>query len=145
MIWPFSKFAEWAEEKAVQDAQTAEVRLERARQRVAIKNAKEAEKTVSTMKKIVVFCLINGVAWVWCSYVLAFLGHETIAESLSQVALAEIVGVVVAYAAKSLLENLSKNNNWPDKPLNREVSLPGTEYSFEGDIGSNNEEDYIGG
>lgn len=31
MIWPFSKFAEWAEEKAVQDAQTAEVRLERAR------------------------------------------------------------------------------------------------------------------
>lgn len=97
------------------------------------------------MKKIVMFCLANGVAWVWCSYVLAFMGHDTIAESLSQVALAEIVGVVVAYAAKSLLENLSKNNNWPDKPVDREVSLPGTEYSFEGDVGSNNEEDYIGG
>lgn len=91
------------------------------------------------------FCLANGVAWVWCSYVLAFMGHETIAESLSQVALAEIVGVVVAYAVKSLLENLSKNNNWPDKPTVQEVSTQETEYSFEGDVGSNNEEDYIGG
>ena len=40
---------------------------------------------------------------------------EQIAESLSQVALAEILGVVLAYALKSLVENLSKNNNWPDK------------------------------
>ena len=60
-------------------------------------------------------CLINGFAWVWCSYLLAYLGREQIAESLSQVALAEILGVVLAYAIKSLVENLSKNNNWPDK------------------------------
>lgn len=95
------------------------------------------------MKKIVMFCLANGVAWVWCSYILAFMGHDAIAESLSQVALAEIVGVVLAYAAKSLLENLSKNNNWPDKPPKETVTQ--TEYTFEGDVGSNNEEDYIGG
>lgn len=31
MIWPFSKFAEWAEEKVIRDAETTDERLERAR------------------------------------------------------------------------------------------------------------------
>ena len=39
-----------------------------------------------------------------------------IAESLSQVAVTEIIGVVLAYCIKSAVENLSKNNHWPDKP-----------------------------
>ena len=68
-----------------------------------------------TMKAVVWFCLCNGCAWVWCSYLLAYLGRTEIAESLSQVALTEIVAVVLAYAIKSVVENLSKNNNWPDK------------------------------
>ena len=72
------------------------------------------EKT-ETMKAVVWFCLCNGCAWVWCSYLLAYLGRAEIAESLSQVALTEIVAVVLAYAIKSVVENLSKNNNWPDK------------------------------
>lgn len=67
------------------------------------------------MKAVVWFCLCNGCAWVWCSYLLAYLGRAEIAESLSQVALTEIVAVVLAYAIKSVVENLSKNNNWPDK------------------------------
>ena len=54
-----------------------------------------------TMKAVVWFCLCNGCAWVWCSYLLAYLGR--------------IVAVVLAYAIKSVVENLSKNNNWPDK------------------------------
>ena len=61
-------------------------------------------------------CLGNGFAWIWCSYVLAYLGREQIAETLSSVAVKEIIGVVLAYAIKSVLENLSKNNHWPDKP-----------------------------
>ena len=68
-----------------------------------------------TMKAVVWFCLCNGCAWVWCSYLLAYLGRAEIAESLSKVALTEIVAVVLAYAIKSAVENLSKNNNWPDK------------------------------
>lgn len=68
-----------------------------------------------TMKAVVWFCLCNGCAWVWCSYLLAYLGRTEIAESLSQVALTEIVAVVLSYAVKSAVENLSKNNNWPDK------------------------------
>ena len=75
-----------------------------------------------TMKAIVWLCLFNGFAWGWCSYLLAYLGRTEIAESLSQVALTEIIGVVLAYAIKSLVENLSKNNNWPDKARKDETT-----------------------
>ena len=71
-----------------------------------------------TSKRIVWLCLINGFAWVWCSYLLAYLGREQIAETLSQVAITEILGVVLVYCLKALFENLSKNNNWPDKKRN---------------------------
>lgn len=69
-----------------------------------------------TSKRVVWVCLGNGVAWVWCSYLLAWCGRAEIAESLSQVAITEIIGVVLIYCLKSLFENLSKNNAWPDKP-----------------------------
>lgn len=69
-----------------------------------------------TTKSVIWVCLINGFAWVWCSYILAYLDKTQIAESLSQVAVTEIVGVVLAYCIKSAVENLSKNNHWPDKP-----------------------------
>lgn len=70
----------------------------------------------TTTKRVVWLCLGNGIAWVWCSYILAYLGRIEIAESLSKVAITEIIGVVLVYALKSLAENLSKNNIWPDKP-----------------------------
>ena len=74
----------------------------------------------TTMKRVVWFCLGNGVAWVWCSYLLAYLGRSAIAESLSKVAITEIIGVVLCYALKSLFENISKNNTWPDRPAGEE-------------------------
>lgn len=74
-----------------------------------------SSKTTTTSKAVVWCCLINGVAWVWCSYLLAYLGRAEIAESLSKVALTEIVAVVFTYSVKSLFENLSKHNRWPDK------------------------------
>lgn len=68
------------------------------------------------MTKLVIWvCLVNGIAWVWTSYYLAFQEKTQIAEGLSQVAVTEIIGVVLAYCIKSAVENLSKNNNWPDK------------------------------
>ncbi|MBR4929343.1 MAG: hypothetical protein IKZ00_00920 [Bacteroidaceae bacterium] len=66
-------------------------------------------------KQLVAFCTINGVAWVWCSYILAYLGRTQIAEDLSKIAVTEIVAVVLVYALKSLFENLSKHNTWPDR------------------------------
>lgn len=77
---------------------------------------------LSTTKKALIFLLVNGVLWVWCSYILAFLDKTIIAETLSQVAMTEILGVFLVYATKSLFENLSKFNNWPDKKHKKEKS-----------------------
>ena len=76
--------------------------------------AEQAAKP-ETMKRVVWVCVINGFAWVWCSYILAALDRAQIAEELSKVALAEIIVPVAIYAFKSAVENLSKNNRWPDK------------------------------
>ena len=58
----------------------------------------------TTTKRALWFCLGNGVGWVWCSYVLAFLDRTEIAESLSRTAVTEIIGVVLLYCVKSLFE-----------------------------------------
>lgn len=68
-----------------------------------------------TMKRVVWACVVNGFAWIWCSYILAWLDKVQIAETLSTAAVTEIIGAVLAYGLKSLVENLSKNNHWPDK------------------------------
>lgn len=88
------------------------------------KKSKPGARRRETMKMVVWVCLANGFAWVWCSYILAFLDKMQIAESLSQVAVTEIIGVVLAYAIKSAIENLSKNNHWPDKPPTTPVETP---------------------
>lgn len=79
----------------------------------------------TTTKKVVWVCLANGCLWVWCSYLLAYLGRAEIAESLSKVAITEIIGVVLIYCLKSLFENISMNNIWPDKtekePVNTKI------------------------
>lgn len=58
----------------------------------------------TTTKRAVWFCLCNGTAWVWCSYILAYIGKAEIAESLSRAAVTEIIGVVLIYCLKSLFE-----------------------------------------
>lgn len=50
------------------------------------------------------------------SYYLAYIGREEIAESLSKAAITELVAPAVMILLKSLVENLSINNAWPDKP-----------------------------
>ena len=49
-----------------------------------------------------------------------YLGREQIAEQLSGKAVTEIIAVILAYAIKSLVENLSKHNNWPDRSGKKE-------------------------
>lgn len=78
-------------------------------------------KTFEFSKLIVAWLLLNGTIWVYLSYVLAYLGKADIAETLSKAIVAEILGVVLIYCLKALFENLSKNNNWPDKPRNNDV------------------------
>lgn len=68
-------------------------------------------------KKIVMFVLVNSIVWIYLSYILAFLNKE-IAENLSVTVVVQLVSVVFIYCLKSLFENLSKHNSWPDKPTN---------------------------
>ena len=91
-----------------------EHRGKRSRSRKQAAVVEQEAKKPEMMKRVIWVCLINGLAWVWCSYLLAWLDKMQIAESLSQVAVTEIIGVVLAYAIKSTIENLSKNNRWPD-------------------------------
>lgn len=87
----------------------------RLRRKVRVLSAGGELRKMETTKKVIWICLGNGFAWVWCSYILAYLDHPQIAESLSQVAVTEIIGVVLAYCIKSAVENLSRHNHWPDK------------------------------
>jgi len=64
---------------------------------------------------VVVIILYKCCGWIDQSYALAWAGQTEIAETLSKVIAAEIVAVVVVALLKSLTENLSKNNQWPDK------------------------------
>ena len=68
------------------------------------KKAQHKWDSLCMTKKITWVCLVNGVLWVWCSYVLAFFDKPDIAQSLSITAITEIIGVVLVYCAKALLE-----------------------------------------
>ena len=80
------------------------------------------KKDRTTSKVVVWVCLWNGIMWVWCSYILAWCGRAEIAESLSKVAITELISVILVYSLKSLFENISKHNSWPDKPRNEDKS-----------------------
>lgn len=90
-------------------------RLRRRVKELRVELAGQGLQKPETMKRVVWACVVNGFAWVWCSYILAALDKPQIAEGLSKVALAEIVVPVAVYALKSGVENLSKNNRWPDR------------------------------
>ena len=77
-------------------------------------------------KKIVMFVLVNSIVWIYLSYILAFLNKE-IAENLSVTVVVQLVSVVFIYCLKSLFENLSKHNTWPDKSVINEYEYKNDE------------------
>jgi hypothetical protein len=75
-----------------------------------MKKKKAKKNWLDTFTKLAVLVIIiNAVAWVWCSYGLAYLGRFEIAESLSETAIDVILGVFIAYAVKSGVENVNKH------------------------------------
>lgn len=60
-------------------------------------------------KRITTFLLVNAVLWIWASYFLAWRDHAQIAQQLSQTACTTILGTIISNAAKSTIENVSKN------------------------------------
>ena len=79
------------------------------------KRSRSKKLRLNFTKLMVGWLVLNGTAWIWCSYYLAYMGMEEIAETLSKTVVVEILGVIAVYSVKALAENLSKNNKWPDK------------------------------
>jgi len=65
-------------------------------------------------KRLVIVNHACAISWVYLTYLLAFMGKTEIAESLAKTVVTEVIAVTMIYALKSLFENLSKNNIWPD-------------------------------
>lgn len=64
-----------------------------------------------TATKVILFRIINFcLVCIGFSYVLAFLGREQIAESLSQTMVTAIIGTFIGYAAKSYFETKSEKS-----------------------------------
>lgn len=60
----------------------------------------------SYTKRIVTLVLLNSIVWIYCSYILAYLGRIEIAESLSGKVVTTIITTIITYATKSLAEKV---------------------------------------
>lgn len=63
-------------------------------------------------KRLVWWFAINSTIWIYMSYILALIGRDDIAESLSKVIVTEIIAVILGYMLKALIENVFKNNEF---------------------------------
>lgn len=76
--------------------------------------ARKNDKRTYT-KNLVTWIVFNATVWVYMTYILALIGREEIAETLSGEVVTVIIGTVLTYAVKALFENIfkyrSKNNN----------------------------------
>lgn len=73
---------------------------------------KLAETFATTSKQIVWVFTINGILWIWCSYILAFRGAYQIAETLSSAVCNIVIGQLGFYLVTSTTENIFKYNSF---------------------------------
>jgi len=59
-------------------------------------------------KRMLNFILVNSIAMMWCSYILAWFGKTEIAETLSKTIVTAVIGVVIPYFVTKTIENVSK-------------------------------------
>ena len=68
---------------------------------------------------LVTWLIVNGTCLLWGVMYLAVTSHENIAETLGRYIVTELLGTIGVSLTKSMFENLSKNNTWPDKGYNK--------------------------
>lgn len=99
-----------------------------------VKEEKTEKKKLRTFtKKWVNILMFMAVVDIQLSFVLAFLGKEQIAETLSVAIVTEIIGVMIGYFAKAFLETYAEKKNELQQSMNEENT-----YSEE----TNSNEDY---
>ena len=72
--------------------------------------SKQNRKMMTTAKQIIWLLTINGILWVWCSYVLAWFDKIQIAESLSSNVCTVILGQTIGYLITKTVENVFRYN-----------------------------------
>lgn len=73
------------------------------------KSAIKKVKTKATTAKILIWVITtNGLAMMWCSYILAWFDRVAIAETLSSTVTEVIVGTTLGYLITKTIENVSK-------------------------------------
>lgn len=80
-------------------------------------------------KKAVTAVLFFSLLDLQLSYVLAFMGKEQIAESLSSTIASTVIGVMIGYFLKSLFETFLENR---EKRIRRQEQLTANSQSTEG-------------
>ncbi len=63
-------------------------------------------------QRLVWWFTINSTIWIYLSYILALIGRDDIAESLSKVIVTEIIAVILGYMCKAVIENVFKHNEF---------------------------------
>ena len=76
-----------------------------------------AANLMSTTKQLVWLFSINGILWIWCSYVLAFMDKVQIAESLSSNVCTVVLGQLGMYLITKTVENVFRYNDFGGKSL----------------------------
>lgn len=69
----------------------------------------------SFMKILVSVIVLHGLVCITMSYILAFMGHNEVVESLSSTMVSEVIAPVIVYGITKTIENVSKYNDWVDR------------------------------
>ena len=104
------------------------------KEKAFITTQKRIKKQLTFTKIALGFVLINSELQIWASYILAFLGKDAIAEALSQQIVITIIGTMVGYFVKSLIENLSKYTTLFGKNLENNGNIQEPEIILNSDI-----------
>ena len=96
-----------------------------------VQEARGFEKfLVHTSKRLVWLLTLHGCAWITASYVLAYLGREQIAESLSSTVCTVILGEMMTYLLTKTVENVFRYNpkfggesSFPDDIVSRHTAM----------------------
>lgn len=108
-------------QKVQQKAEKKEMKRETRAKRKETLGAQMLNTLCTTSKQLVWLFSINGILWIWCSYVLAFLDKDQIAESLSSSVCTIVLGQIGMYLISKTIENVFKYNNFGGSPASNTV------------------------
>lgn len=119
----------------IKDATPQELNVPKAQ--ITPDSAKGFERFMyNASKKLVWLLTINGCLWIWMSYLLALLGREQIAESLSSNVCTVILGELMTFLLTKTIENVFRYNpkfggdsTFPDDIITRETATAQAQFA----------------